>query len=321
MTKFEFIHRLNSKLYLLKESERLDIINEYTGHIDMKINEGKTEAQAIEDFGNIDDLANEILAAYHIDSTKLQNKTLDIYVKEAIDYMIKVAESILSLSTAQLAGVFVEFVVLLVIIYFMRYPTDLCSSIFAELFSWLPYTIYHIASNLCRFVTYMVYILLGFMFIGRFIRERIINAPFAVSQPQTVTAYEKAECVASELKEKQVKTQIAIKNTAGKTKRMFKGMFIGTGDTVKRMAESTGDFVTNLAIISLKIMIFLFLWLPCAGLTVSAVVCTVIAIMVYLTTGIGFVGVCIAGAGCCLMGTAATLWLTGVMTGGKSENA
>ena len=39
----------------------------------MKMAEGKTEAEAIKDFGNIDDLVSEILAAYHIDSTKLKD--------------------------------------------------------------------------------------------------------------------------------------------------------------------------------------------------------------------------------------------------------
>ena len=73
MTRYEFISVLKEKLYLLNENECRDIIEEYMAHIDMKMAEGKSEADAIKDFGNIGDLASEILAAYHIDSTRLND--------------------------------------------------------------------------------------------------------------------------------------------------------------------------------------------------------------------------------------------------------
>ena len=73
MTRYEFISALKEKLYLLNENECRDIIEEYMSHIDMKMAEGKSEAEAIKDFGDIGDLASEILAAYHIDSTKLND--------------------------------------------------------------------------------------------------------------------------------------------------------------------------------------------------------------------------------------------------------
>ena len=73
MTRYEFISVLKEKLYLLNENECRDIIEEYMAHIDMKMAEGKSEAEAIKDFGDIGDLALEILAAYHIDSTKLND--------------------------------------------------------------------------------------------------------------------------------------------------------------------------------------------------------------------------------------------------------
>ena len=62
MTRTEFIIGLKNRLNLLSESECVDIIEEYTNHIDMKMQEGKSEADAINDFGNLDDLADEILA-------------------------------------------------------------------------------------------------------------------------------------------------------------------------------------------------------------------------------------------------------------------
>ena len=76
MTKDEFLRILDRKLQVINERERRDIIDEYRTHIEMKVQEGKTEAEAIEDFGDIDELVNEILDAYKI-NTKQVNNSLD----------------------------------------------------------------------------------------------------------------------------------------------------------------------------------------------------------------------------------------------------
>ena len=66
MTKKKFLSELEKKLSVLNESEIKDIMNEYNDIIDEKVKHGKTEKEAISDFGKIDDLANEILSAYKI---------------------------------------------------------------------------------------------------------------------------------------------------------------------------------------------------------------------------------------------------------------
>ena len=66
MTKKKFLSELEKKLSVLNESEIKDIMNEYNDIIDEKVKHGKTEKEAISDFGKIDDLVNEILSAYKI---------------------------------------------------------------------------------------------------------------------------------------------------------------------------------------------------------------------------------------------------------------
>ena len=73
MTKDEFLRILDRKLQVINERERRDIIDEYRTHIEMKVQEGKTEAEAIEDFGDIDELVNEILDAYKINTKQVNN--------------------------------------------------------------------------------------------------------------------------------------------------------------------------------------------------------------------------------------------------------
>ena len=43
MKKDEFLNLLDKKLQVINERERRDIIDEYRTHIEMKVQEGKTE--------------------------------------------------------------------------------------------------------------------------------------------------------------------------------------------------------------------------------------------------------------------------------------
>lgn len=66
MTKTKFLTLLQEQICMLDDAEQKDILDEYAQHIDMKVENGMTEAEAIEDFGPPDELAAEILGAYHV---------------------------------------------------------------------------------------------------------------------------------------------------------------------------------------------------------------------------------------------------------------
>ena len=66
MKKKEFLSILEEKLEVLNKEEREDILNEYKDTISEKVKNGQTEEEAIKDFGDIDDLARELLSAYKI---------------------------------------------------------------------------------------------------------------------------------------------------------------------------------------------------------------------------------------------------------------
>lgn len=74
MKKTEFFDQLKSKLAIIEEQELNDILNEYEQHIALKTENGNiSEEEAIKDFGNIDELAAEILEAYHVRANYEQN--------------------------------------------------------------------------------------------------------------------------------------------------------------------------------------------------------------------------------------------------------
>lgn len=74
MDKKTFISELKQALSVLQQEELDDIISEYEQHIDMKQANGLTEEDAIADFGSLDELAAEILEAYHVRSDYSSNQ-------------------------------------------------------------------------------------------------------------------------------------------------------------------------------------------------------------------------------------------------------
>lgn len=66
MDKTGFLKELKRYLAILNEEEQKDILDEYSQHIDMKMERGMSESEAIKEFGDIEELASEILEAYHV---------------------------------------------------------------------------------------------------------------------------------------------------------------------------------------------------------------------------------------------------------------
>lgn len=66
MNKDRFLTELREYLSVLESREQDDICAEYAQHIDMKIQKGLSEEEAIRDFGSVEQLAAEILEAYHV---------------------------------------------------------------------------------------------------------------------------------------------------------------------------------------------------------------------------------------------------------------
>ena len=142
------------------------------------------------------------------------------------------------------------------------------------------------------------------------------------AQPQAEKPAEETAARQPEIKkEKRHRIKPALGRISEHTGNSIKTAADRTGFFVKKAADWTGDFVINLSILIIRIMLFVCLWLPCAALTLAGIICTVLACIIYFSTGIGFMGVCISGVGCCIMGGGFTLWLTHMLTGGKTENA
>lgn len=66
MNKERFLQQLQQRIAMLEDAEQQDILAEYAQHIELRVQGGLTEEQAIKDFGDLDALVAEILGAYHV---------------------------------------------------------------------------------------------------------------------------------------------------------------------------------------------------------------------------------------------------------------
>jgi len=66
MNKNEFLNQLRKKLSVLSQDEIEELISEYSEHIEHKMSEGKSEEEAVNDFGDLGELSRSILQAYKL---------------------------------------------------------------------------------------------------------------------------------------------------------------------------------------------------------------------------------------------------------------
>lgn len=108
MTKIEFLEHLEKRLQVLNKKECEDILSEYAQHIDFKMESGLSEAEAIHDFGNLEELAAEILDAYNVnpDYHKKTNQ-LDARLlgKGVANSIVKTGNRVKNLSSRSCQGV------------------------------------------------------------------------------------------------------------------------------------------------------------------------------------------------------------------------
>lgn len=67
MTKEQFLKQLDASLHKLSKSERQDILQDYTEHFTIGLEEGKTEEEIAASLGSPSQIASELLASYHLE--------------------------------------------------------------------------------------------------------------------------------------------------------------------------------------------------------------------------------------------------------------
>ena len=250
MTREEFFAKLDARLSILNEKERKDIIDEYQSHIDFKIQDGKTEAQAIADFGDIDALAAEILEAYHIDNNAAKSKNLEYYIKLSVNFINQVTEKLLSLSISDIARIIVEFIVVLFAIWLISIPFDIISStIRGTIFDFNLGGISDLLAGIVNLFFELINLGISFLIIYSFIKTRVMTkTPVMPKYTADSKAKNNYATYTAHTEDTFSYEQANFDVNTGKPLKHKK--------TLSDVGKSSGDFVVKMVVVILKIFLF-----------------------------------------------------------------
>lgn len=309
MTREEFFAKLDARLSVLNEKERKDIMEEYQSHIEFKMQDGKTEADAINDFGDIDALADEILEAYHIDNNATKQKSLEYYIKACVGFINDVTERILSLSMSDIAKVIVEFFVVLLVIWLLSLPVDMvCGSIRSTIYGFRLGGISDVLAGVVNLFGELINIAVAFLIIYSFIKTRVMTRkpvmPKYMHSKEADSFKAESEDFSFEDANFDVNTGKPLKNRK----------------TIVDVGKSSGDFIVRMIAVILKVCLFFVIWLPGVGCTIGFIVAAVLLTLLIVTQGIGLWGLCLIMAGMGIVSLGVTAWMTDIIFGGKKKN-
>lgn len=290
MTKKKFLNELEKKLSVLDDSEIQDIINEYRDIIDEKVKHGKTEKEAIEDFGSLDDLVKEILSAYKINpnykeahkdefeaSAKKLGEDFDDFIKKGAEKASKVTKKVMDQVRENDQEFTIEFIfellfkaiAALLLCVVATIPMTIIKELVESLLRMFVSPLSNILIFLFEFVLGILFLILcGFIFVAMF--------------KQYVTPNKKKE----EKKEETKKMNVEEKETEKKEK------------VVK---NSEPDALGTLIITIMKVAVIFFILLPIWMMEFGIGICLVF-LMAAMIKGIFFVGpLFLCAGGICLL--------------------
>ena len=204
MNKKEFISELKSKLSILKKEEVNDIVNEYSEHIEEKIKSGKSEKDAIDEFGDIDELVSGILDAYKIDKEYYKkNSILDDIAEDTKEVFNKIIKIISNGTSKEIIKLLAYILVTILICYILKLPFYIIETFVNKLFIGLPINIYNVLSRCNSMIIYMIYIIFVFIVFIKVLKEKVINN-FTVKE--NVSTKTKTKKITKEKETKEVVT-------------------------------------------------------------------------------------------------------------------
>lgn len=173
MTKKTFIKNLRKKLSILEENEINDIVNEYETIIDDKISSGKTLEEAIEEFGNIDELTNEILKAYKINPKYNEEDVVgdfNTFIKKSANKLSNFTKNIIddvkennNITIETIFEIILKSIALLFILVLLRIPFEIISSLGESILDVILFPIDRVLIFIWNFFVWILYLLVAIL--------------------------------------------------------------------------------------------------------------------------------------------------------------
>lgn len=178
MRKNKFLQELRKRLIVLNDEEIESIIEEYRNLIQNKIDEGMSETDAINDFGDIDNLAKEILNSYKVNEKYQGKKTInnsDGFVNKVIDFFQKIVEAFSNKKGEDLANLIIKFVLIIVGVSLLKFPFYLITELGFTIFTLFPDMLGVILFKIFKVIIELIYVGVSLFLMYKFVNKYIID--------------------------------------------------------------------------------------------------------------------------------------------------
>ena len=170
MKKQEFLNKLRKKLNVLEDKEIEDIISEYAGYIEEKVNRGLTEEEAVKELGDINEIANDLLQAYKVKpkESNYLNRFIN-KVSQMFDYFLN---ELSNKSGKDILKLIVEICLIIFLIMIFRIPFLLVKDLGWNIFEGLASPISNIFYGIWSFIVEASYFVLAIILFIKIIEKR-----------------------------------------------------------------------------------------------------------------------------------------------------
>ena len=239
MKKQEFLNKLRKKLNVLEDKEIEDIISEYAGYIEEKVNRGLTEEEAVKELGDINEIANDLLQAYKVKpkESNYLNRFIN-KVSQMFDYFLN---ELSNKSGKDILKLIVEICLIIFLIMIFRIPFLLVKDLGWNIFEGLASPISNIFYGIWSFIVEASYFVLAIILFIKIIGKRYFQGF--------------SEKIVNEIEDEQPKKKKVKTSKKEETKEepvMVK--------EVPQKRTSIIDMITNICILFLKFIVIMCLF-------------------------------------------------------------
>lgn len=179
MNKIEFEAYLRNRLSILQGSEINEIVSEYLQHIDLKIAEGASEEEAINDFGDLDELVSDLLDAYKINQEQRDFKNFEkkakSFLNKTLDFINNIASSLIEKSATEIIGLVVQFVLVIILMVIINGLIESVAYTLSRVFYFRPYFLTNIIRAIIHLVKTLITFTISISVLYWFAKDRVIG--------------------------------------------------------------------------------------------------------------------------------------------------
>lgn len=170
MNKEEFLNKLRKRLDVLEDKEIEDIISEYEGYIEEKVNRGLTEEEAVKELGDFNEIVSDLLAAYKVkeQESNVLNRFIN-KVSSGFDYLLN---ELSNKSGKDILKFVIEICLIIFLIMILKIPFLLIKDLGWHIFNGLASPIADIFYGIWSFIVEISYFIIAIILFIKIIERR-----------------------------------------------------------------------------------------------------------------------------------------------------